>query len=109
MNLTLPTRPLSVTELRALIIKNDKEQVQIRAEELRVRMDPGAIMSEMIALYQEADGADEERLEQLKFKSGILSLMLKKCMPDLRSLEVTEKSQNFSKLIIDLQRDSSSS
>jgi hypothetical protein len=108
MKIQLPERAMSAEELRNFVIKRDKEQVLANAEDLRSRMDPSALMQQMLGLYTEADCADEERLEQLKFKAGILTVMLKKCMPDLRALEVAEKSNNYSKLIIDLQRSESS-
>ena len=98
----LPDRALSAVELRQLVIRESKDTTDIMAEKIRSQLDPQPLLNELFTLYAEADGADLERLEVLKFKKSILTDILKKCMPDLKAVEVANKGGKFSKLIIDL-------
>ena len=98
----LPDHGLTPDSLKALLIKNRKEDMAIKAEDMRARLDPEQLINQLLSLYVEADIADQERLEQLKFKANIVNGLLKKCLPDLRSLEISEKANNSSRLIIDI-------
>ena len=75
----------------------------LRAEELRERIDPEPIIKQMLSLVSEADRTPVEDMPRLVFKANTLNMILKKVMPDLRSLEVTEKENKHSTLIIQME------
>ena len=84
------------------ILADKKLKAGLRAEELREKLDPEAIIGMMQSLLVEADTIDILELPRVKLKHEILSSILKKCMPDLRSLEVKEKDSQTTTLIIDM-------
>lgn len=75
----------------------------LRAEELRERIDPEPILKELLSLVSEADRTPVEDIPRLVFKANTLNMVLKKVMPDLRSLEVAEKENKHSTLIIQME------
>ena len=88
-------------EKRVLTQKRIKSGM--RAEELRERIDPEPIIKQMLSLVYEADRTPVEDMSRLVFKANTLNMILKKVMPDLRSLEVSEKDNKHSTLIIQME------
>jgi len=91
----------SAIERRVLV--SQKLKAGLRAEDLRERMDPEPIVRQLLHLVNEADRTPIEDLPRLKLKADILNGILKKVMPDLRSLEVTERDNKHSTLIIQME------
>jgi hypothetical protein len=85
------------------VLSEKRVKAGLRAEELRERMDPEPIIKQMLALVREADNVEVADIPRLKFKADVLTTILKKVMPDLRSLEVTEKDSKHSTLIIQME------
>jgi hypothetical protein len=88
----------------AQILSEKKVKAGLRAEELREKLDPEAAIIELVSLGNEAKVCDLQDLPRLQFRATILTTILKKCMPDLRSLEVKNDSQKTATLIIDMTR-----
>ena len=100
--MTIGTKAYSPEDLRRMVLSEKRVKSGLRAEELREQMDPKALMSSMLSLVHEADSTAIEELPRLKFKADIYSTLLKKCMPDLRSLEIKESDSAKSTLIIEM-------
>jgi hypothetical protein len=98
----LPLHTVSPARLREIVLQSREKQATDAARIAREQLNPAELIGQMLDLAQEADYADAERLEQLKFKADVFKTVLKKCMPDLRSTEVTERSQKTSRLVIDM-------
>lgn len=82
------------------ILNSKKISSGLRAEEVRERLDPELLIKCLHALVSEADACPIGELPRLAFKADIYKTILKKCMPDLRSLEVKENESKHAKLII---------
>jgi len=76
----------------------------MKAEQFREVLDPQMLVSALLDLGNKADKVAIEDLPRLKFQAEILTTILKKCMPDLRSLEVKENDSKHATLIIDMKR-----
>jgi len=85
------------------VLSQKRVKSGLRAEELRERIDPEPIIKQMLSLVQEADRTPVEEIPRLVFKANTLNMVLKKVMPDLRSLEVSEKDNKHSTLIIQME------
>jgi hypothetical protein len=92
---------VSINHLRKILIKDRKDSNDLRAEKVRSELDPRAMIEELTHLCEESKTCKLEDLERLKFRAGVVTTLLKKCLPDLRSLEVKEKQQTHSKLILE--------
>ena len=88
--------------LRRVVLAQKRVKAGLRAEELREQMDPQAIMAALISLADQADNTPVEEIPRLKFKADIYTTVLKKCMPDLRSLEIKENESAKSTLVIQM-------
>lgn len=86
-------------------LAEQKIKAGLRAEELREKLDPEALVIQLMNLVKEADDTKVEDIPKLKFKADVLTTVLKKCMPDLRSLEVKETDNKHNTLIIEMKRD----
>jgi uncharacterized radical SAM superfamily protein len=89
--------------LNRTILVEKKVKNGIKAEELREKLDPEAIIVAMLDLVKEADRVKVEDIPKLQFKAQVYTTILKKCMPDLRSLEVKENDSKTATLIIDMK------
>lgn len=91
------------TAIEKQVLSQKRIKSGIRAEELRERIDPEPIIKQMLSLVYEADRTPVEDMPRLVFKANTLNMILKKVMPDLRSLEVSEKDNKHSTLIIQME------
>lgn len=91
-------------QIAAKMLTSKRLKSGLRAEELREQMNPQVIMQALLDLTDEADGTKIKNLPRLKFKADIYTTLLKKCMPDLRSLEIKESSSAKSSLTINVGR-----
>jgi len=89
-------------EVHKLVLANKKIKSGIRAEEVRESLDPKAIIGALLLLVEEAEEVKIEDLPRLRFKADIYTNVLKKCMPDLRSLEIKEQNGKHSTLTIEM-------
>ena len=89
--------------LNKTILAEKKAINGLKAEELRNKLDPEALIIAMLDLVKEADITSVEDLPRLQFKASIYTTILRKCMPDLRSLEVKESDNKHATLIIDMK------
>lgn len=85
------------------VLSNKRVKAGLRAEELREQLDPGAAIKGLLDLGEQSKSCELEDLPRLQFQANILTTILRKCMPDLKALEVKEKANNFTRLIIDLE------
>lgn len=88
----------------AKVLAEKKVKAGLRAEELREKLDPEAAIVGLMDLAEQSKTCELKDLDRLKFQSDILTTILKKCMPDLKSLEVKEKNSSATTLIIDMKR-----
>jgi hypothetical protein len=93
----------SITNVRKILIADRKDSNDLRAEQVRASLNPAALVEELHQLCEESKICEIEDLERLKFRAGVVTTILKKCLPDLRSLEVKEKEKNYSRLIIEMK------
>lgn len=87
------------------LLSKKRLKTGLRAEELREKLDPEAAILGLLQLGEESKTCDLVDLPRLQFRASILTTVLRKCMPDLKALEVKEKQSNFMKLIIDMDND----
>lgn len=92
----------SIANIQKIMILDRKNQNDLRAEQVRASLDPKALIEELCVISEDSKVCPLEDLERLKLRSSICLSILKKCLPDLRSLEVTEKEKKYSKLIIEM-------
>ena len=85
------------------VLSDKRVKAGLRAEELRETLDPGAAIQGLLNLGEEARTCDLVDLPRLQFQASILTTILRKCMPDLKALEVKEKANNYTRLVIDLE------
>jgi hypothetical protein len=97
--------PETMRKVNGMILADKKMKAGLRAEELREKLDPEAAVVGLLDLGQQAKTCDIEDLPRLKFQAEVLTTILRKCMPDLRTLEIKEKSSNSTTLIIDMKRE----
>lgn len=93
---------ITESELRKMLVEDRKVANDLKAEQVRASLDPKIMLTELANLCEESKTCDIEDLERLKFRASIVTTMLKKCLPDLKSIEVKEKPNNFSKLIVEM-------
>ncbi len=84
---------------KSVLAKKKNTNLQ-RAEDIRARMDIEYLVTELHNLAKQADYADLKELPRLAFKADIYKTLLKKCLPDLRSLEVQQDNQKHARLTI---------
>lgn len=84
------------------VLSQARTKSGLKAEQLRERIDPEPVIKAMLQLVTEADTVDLADLPRLRFKHEVLTTVLKKVMPDLRSLEVSEKDSKYSTLVIQM-------
>jgi hypothetical protein len=96
---------MTVNDMRRAILAEKRVKAGLRAEELREKLDPESAIRGLLDLGEEAKSCDIIDLPRLQFRATILTTILRKCMPDLKALEVKEKANNYSRLIIDLGDD----
>jgi hypothetical protein len=84
------------------ILAEKRVKAGLRAEELREKLDPESAVIGLLELGHQAKSCDIEDLARLKFQAEILTTILRKCMPDLRTLEIKEKSSSATTLVIDM-------
>jgi hypothetical protein len=82
------------------LYRKTKEDNALRAEQLRENIDTGAILDELAVVYDSIDEIEIRELPRLALKSNILLALLKKTIPDLKAVEIKEKINNYSRLII---------
>jgi hypothetical protein len=86
------------------VLSEKKVKTGIRAEELREKLDPEAAIVGLMNLGEQAKTCLLEDIPRLQFQAQILTTILKKCMPDLRTLEVKGDGNKATTLIIDMTR-----
>lgn len=93
-----------VRKFEAEILSDKKVKSGLRAEELREKLDPEATIISLMNLGEEAKICELVDLPRLQFRATILTTILKKCMPDLRTLEVKDGNAKSTTLVIDMTR-----
>lgn len=88
--------------LRKQALARKKVKAGLKAEEVRNKMEPDKYVKALEQLLIEANNTSVDDMPRLKFKADVLTTLLKKCMPDLRSLEIKETDNNRKTLVIDL-------
>ena len=74
--------------LEKALLSIAKEANELRAEEVRKELDPRSYI-EAIHEILKSSGEAEPDLNLLKFQSDIYFALLKKCLPDLKALELS--------------------
>ena len=85
------------------ILNEQRVKSGLKTEELREKIDPEPIIKGLLTLVGDADTCELVDLPRLRFKADVMFGILKKVMPDLRSLEVSEKDNKRSTLIIQME------
>jgi len=93
---------INMENVNKFILAEKKIKSSLRAEEVREQLDPKAIIESLLSLVNEADTMKVDDIPILKFKADIYTTVLKKCMPDLRSLEIKESNNDHKTLVIDM-------
>lgn len=86
------------------VLAEKRVKAGLRAEELREKLDPEAAIIDLMSLGEQAKTCELADLPRLKFQADILTTILRKCMPDLKTLEVKEKNSSATTLIIDMKK-----
>ena len=86
------------------VLADKRVKAGLRAEELREKLDPEAAIIDLMSLGEQAKTCELVDLPRLKFQADILTTILRKCMPDLKTLEVKEKNSSATTLIIDMKK-----
>ena len=86
------------------VLADKRVKAGLRAEELREKLDPEAAIIDLMSLGEQAKTCELADLPRLKFQADILTTILRKCMPDLKTLEVKEKNSSATTLIIDMKK-----
>ena len=90
-------------QIERIILGEQRVKTGLKTEELREKIDPEPIIQGLLQLVSDADSVDLVDLPRLRFKADVMFGVLKKVMPDLRSLEVSEKDSKRSTLIIQME------
>lgn len=79
--------PLS---LEKALLRINKLENENRAEEVRAKLDPEAYIEGLQELLTASKVIDTDlmKLQRLKFQADIYLALLKKCLPDLKALEI---------------------
>jgi hypothetical protein len=85
-----------------ILLKLQREKNAMKAEQIRAAIDIEKCVGELDRLINESKTCKIEDLDRLKFQASIITTILKKVLPDLKSIEISEKTNNARKLIIDL-------
>ncbi len=93
---------VDMQNVNKFILADKRVKAGLRAEEVREQLDPRALIQSLLSLVNEADNVSPEDLPKLKFKADIYTTVLKKCMPDLRSLEIKESDNKHQTLVIEM-------
>lgn len=99
------TEVINWSQIERQVLSQKKVKAGLRAEELREKIDPEPIIKQLLHLVNEADRTPVDEIPRLKFKADTLNMVLKKVMPDLRSLEIRESDSKYSTLVIDMKRE----
>lgn len=91
-----------VLHFRPILLKHITEKNKLKAEQVREKIDIMSCIAKLGDLIEQSKTCPIEDLERLKFQASVITTILKKVMPDLKSIEVSEKNNNTRKLIIDL-------
>ena len=86
------------------ILAEKRVKAGLRAEELREKLDPESAVIGLLELGHQSKTCSIEDLTMLKFQADVLTTILLKCMPDLKTLEIKEKSSSATTLIIEMKR-----
>jgi hypothetical protein len=89
-------------DLQKTLLNYKKEKNLLKAEEVRSAIDIEACIAKLTNLYERAEVCDLEDIDRLRFQASIVTTILKKALPDLKAIEISEKPNNAKKLIIDL-------
>jgi hypothetical protein len=92
----------AIRQYEAQILSEKKVKAGLRAEELREKLDPESAIVGLLQLGEEAKTCDLVDLPRLQFRATILTTILKKCMPDLKALEISSERSKVNTLIIDM-------
>jgi hypothetical protein len=100
--MNLPQCEMTPSDMRKYILSEKKVKAGLRAEELREKLDPEAAVVGLMSLGEQSKTCDLVDLPRLQFQANILTTILKKCMPDLKSLEVSSDKLKTTTLVIDM-------
>jgi hypothetical protein len=89
-------------DVNKILAEYKKNKTNLRAEQVREMLDPEAIVRELVSISDESKVCILDDLPRLQLQANIHFGILKKCLPDLRSLEIKEKANNQSRLVIDM-------
>jgi len=72
-----------------------------KASEVRESINVQGCLNLLAGLLQESRTCDLDQLERLRFQADIINKILKKALPDLKAIEITENKFNHRRLTID--------
>ena len=99
-----PEIEAAMRKYESKVLADKRVKAGLRAEELREKLDPEAAIIDLMSLGEQAKTCELVDLPRLKFQADILTTILRKCMPDLKTLEVKEKNSSATTLIIDMKK-----
>ena len=83
-------------------LQNWENRQQLRkANEIRESINVQGCLNLLAGLLQESRTCELAELERLRFQSDIITKILKKALPDLKSIEITENQFKHHRLTID--------
>jgi hypothetical protein len=97
---------ITVEDLRKSLIREKQVKNNLRAETLRESLDPEAILTQLFEVVIMTKTCDKDEVAALSLRTNILLAILKKCLPDLKQVEVKGLNTKNSTLTIDLTRSS---
>jgi len=73
------------------LLKMKKLDNELQAENVRARLNPGGYIENLQSLIDESKKCEIEELPRLKFQADIYLAMLRKCLPDLKAVELSTR------------------
>ena len=101
----MSTREMQATTPAAYgrVLQNWEKRAELRkASEVRDSIDVQGCLNSLFEILELAKTCELEELERLKFQASIIQSVLKKALPDLKAIEITEHSFKHNRLTIDL-------
>lgn len=76
-------------DFKQALLKHQRYQNALRSEEVRETLDPASLITDLYEYRDQLKDCLEEDIPRIKEQVSITNALLKKCLPDLKALEVT--------------------
>ena len=95
---------LVMTDAQKEILKWRRTKNALSAEETRSAMSPSDYVIELLELKEQFNIIESEEAWRLREKVNILNMLLKKCLPDMKAVEMAVKTDSISEIFKELSQ-----